>query len=195
MALAGREVLGGGRVRGSILKTHLQWLAENHEPSDREVLLSRVSEETASVLRAPIQASAWYPFRALVEIDRGIASFSAAGSDATVARELGRYSARQHVTSPNAASAAEGPHAFFISSTRVHAHFVDFGRAEYEATGPQAGRFTLLDYRCFSPMLCWSGQGYYEQAAGIRGGRNPVVRETACVCEGSLACVFEISWS
>jgi hypothetical protein len=172
----------------------VQWLTENRAPSAREEVERRVAQETVHILRAPIQAIAWYPFRALVEIDRAIAALSLAREPASVIRDLGRYSARQHVPSAGAEPAG-GPHEFFSSSARVHSHFIDFGRAEYAATGARSGRLTLLDYRCYSPVLCWSGQGYYEQAAALRGGRSPQVRESSCVCEGAASCCFEITWS
>src|SRR5262249_45173959 len=144
----------------------------------------RVSPATAAVLRQPILPVKWYPLRALVETDRAIA---AAGGDDDIALflELGRHSARLNLATSYKVYSRSEPHAFLQLAARLHRQFQDFGRAQYERTGPTSCRLAMSDYPCFSPVFCLSGRGYYEEATALQGGREPRVVETSCQCRGA----------
>ena len=189
-----REVLDGGKVKGGMLKAHLQWVGENHPDLTTDEIGRRVSPATAAVLRQAILPVSWYPFRAVVETDRAIVAACGGDPDALIT-ELGRYSARLNLgTSYKVYTRAE-PHAFFQLAARLHRQFQDFGRAEYERTGPTSCRLSMSGYPCFSPVFCLSGRGYYEQATALQGGREPRVAETNCQCRGGSECRFDVRWT
>jgi uncharacterized protein (TIGR02265 family) len=189
-----REVLDGGNVKGGMLKAHLQWVAENRPGLTIDDLRRRLSPATATVLGQAILPVSWYPFRAVVETDRAIAA--ACGGDAeALITELGRYSARLNLGTSYKVYTRSEPHAFFQLAARLNRQFQDFGRAEYERTGPTSCRLSMSGYPCFSPVFCLSGLGYYEQATALQGGRDPRVAETKCQCRGGSECRFDIRWT
>jgi uncharacterized protein (TIGR02265 family) len=189
-----REVLDGGNVKGGVLKAHLQWAGENRRGLTTDEIRRRVSPATAAVLGQPILPVSWYPFRAVVETDRAIAAAGAGDAEALFL-ELGRYSARLNLGTSYKVYARSEPHAFFQLAARLHRQFQDFGRAEYERTGPTSCRLKMSEYPCFSTAFCLSGRGYYEQATALQGGREASVAETDCQCRGGSACRFEIRWT
>ncbi len=192
--MVAREVLEGGKVKGGMLKAHLQWVAQNRPDLTVEDLCGRVSASTAAVLRGLVLAIGWYPFRAMVETDRAIAE-ACRGDPEALFKELGRYSARLNLSTSYKVYTRSEPHTFFQIAARVHDQFQDFGRAEYERTGATSCRLSMLDYTCYSPVFCLSGAGYYEQATALQGGRDPQVSEGECHCRGGSACRFDIRWS
>jgi len=177
-----------------MLKAHLQWVEENRPGVTTDEIGRRVSAATAAVLGQAILPVSWYPFRAVVETDRAIAT--ACGGDAeALIMELGRYSARLNLGTSYKVYTRSEPHAFFQLAARLNRQFQDFGRATYERTGPTSCRLSMSDYPCFSPVFCLSGLGYYEQATALQGGREPRVAETKCQCRGGSECRFDIRWT
>ncbi len=189
------EALDGGRVKGGVLRSHLQWVTDHQPPDALGKICARVSAETAKILGSPVLPVAWYPFRAVIEADRAIAAVAAARDEKNLMRELGRYSAQINLTTSYQVYNRQDPQEFFASAAQLHAHFLDFGREEYEKTGPASCRISKLDYTCYSKVFCWGALGYYEQATSLQGGKDPAVEETECVCRGARACRFEIRWS
>jgi len=192
--MTAREILDGGNVKGGMVKAHLQWVAQNRPDLTLEDLCQRVSPSTAVVLRGLVLTLGWYPFRALVETDRAIAEASGRDPEALF-KELGRHSARLNLGTSYKVYTRSEPHTFFQNAARVHDQFQDFGRAEYERTGPTSCRLSMLDYKCYSSVFCLSGAGYYEQATALQGGRDPQISEVECHCRGGSACRFDIRWS
>lgn len=188
-----RESLDGGSLKGGVLLSRLRWVGDFGIPGGLGALRSKVSQGTATILYAPILTISSYPFRALIEVDRGIAAVLGA-EERTVAARLGRYSAWLNLTTNFKQYRGEGPHDLFASAARMHRQYQDFGREEYERTGESSCRLSLLDNRCHSKTYCWSACGYFEHATRLHGGLEPQVTETECVCSGGIACRFEIAW-
>jgi hypothetical protein len=188
------ERLDGGRIKGGILHAHLDWARQRIGQEYLAQLLARVSPATAEILSSSILATEWYPFRSVIELDRAVAA-AVGGEELEVAAELGRHSARLNLTQQYKVFSGGDPAAFFRREALLHRQFLDFGRAQVESTGPNSCRISLSEYTCFAKVFCASARGYYEQAAQLQGGKLVVVREHTCICDGALACVFEVSWS
>src|SRR5689334_19423448 len=121
------EVLDGGNVKGGVLKAHLDWFKQNRPALGLDALQHRVSLATGEILAATILPSNWYPFRAVVEIDRAIAALHGGDERETVI-ELGRHSARLNLSTSYRAFNTDRPHEFFRTSARLHHQYEDFGR-------------------------------------------------------------------
>jgi len=189
-----KENLEGGRVKGGIIRTHLDWLQAKLGESAIEKLKPHVSEATARLLSLPVLPGTWYPFRAVVEIDRAIAKV-VGRPERDVVEELGAHSARVNLGTAYKAFHRERPHEFFKQSAILHTRFQDFGRAVYEELGPTSCRMSMVDYPCYSKTFCWSAIGFYRTATELEGGHSACVVEEECVNEGGTACRFVISWS
>ena len=188
-----REALAGGRVKGAMVKAHLQFvrdrLGEDVLTRTHAALPPGVAAELDGLL-----VSSWCNFETLVALDRAIAKVT--GRDANeLMRELGRHSAQINLSTLYRAFDREDLHEFFRKSATLHRQFQDFGTCVYEQLGPTSGRISIRDAACFSPTYCSSEAGYLEQVIAAHGGTSVSVAESACQCASDDHCTFELRWS
>ena len=186
------ERLAGGRVKGSMLRAHVDWVRECGAREETieffESLSTDVRRDAVSVL-----ASSWYPFAALIEVDRLILSMFGKGR-VSFLESLGRHSARRNLATAAAMLHDTPPHAFFQRTAMLHRQFQDFGRAEYVPRSDASGSMVHSDYSCFSPLYCASALGFYREALVMHGRTTATVIESACQCFGDRACRFDLAW-
>ena len=180
-------------VKGTMLEAHLQWAA-THLADSTTALAAHLAPEQATVLKGRILPIHWIPLSTVVAIDRAIAAAVGRPKD-EVFRELGRHSAKFNLEGVYKNYTSEDPHAFFEKQVLLHGRFCNFGRAEYERTGPRSGRISLLECDEYSRVFCLSGLGYYEAALELMSPSGAVrAADTACMCRGDAACVVDLSW-
>lgn len=187
-----REALAGGRVKGAMVKAHLQFVRDRLG----EAALARTQAALPAAVAAEVDGilvSTWCKFESLVVLDRTIASV--AGRDANeLMHELGRYSAQINLSTLYRAFDRADLHEFFRKSATLHRQFQDFGTCSYEQLGPTSGRISIRDAACFSPTYCSSEAGYLEQVIAAHGGTATSVTESACQCASDDHCTFELRW-
>lgn len=185
-----REAVAGGRVKGGMLRAHLDWLRRNHGDAALAELVRSLppaaSQEIASVL-----PTSWCSFETLVTLDRAIAQ----QYGHNVLKDLGHFSARINLDTTYRLYKRDDIHDFFKRSAALHSQFQDFGTAAYEQTSDHSGRMIHSGYACYSPTYCASAIGYYEEALRIHNGRNVIVTEACCQCAGDSSCTFVLRWS
>lgn len=187
-----RESLAGGRVKGAMVRAHLQFV--------RDRLGEAVLAETLKALPAAVTAevqgvltSTWCSFESLVVLDRTIARVSGR-EERELMRELGRHSAQVNLSTIYRAFHRDDIHEFFRNSATLHRQFQDFGTCQYEHVGEGHARISIRDAACFSPVYCSSEAGYLEQVIATHGGTAASVTESACQCAGEDRCTFELRW-
>lgn len=185
-----REKLEGGQVKGSMLRSRFEWLKESHPDVDKDAVIAALPTETSTRLKRGLLSSSWYPFGDLIHLDRYLwERFK--GEMPDILQEFGRYSAKKNLTVMSVMT----PHEFFRNSVKLHDRFQDFGKAEYEQTGPTSGKMVYLDYPCYSPVFCESAFGFFEQCLILFGASAPKVSEPQCHCRGDSSCTFSMTWS
>jgi uncharacterized protein (TIGR02265 family) len=188
-----REVLAGGRVKGAMVRAHLQFvrdrLGEAAVARTQAALPAAVAAEVDGIL-----VSSWCKFESLVVLDRTIASIAGRDSNELM-RELGRYSAQINLSTLYRAFDRDDLHEFFRKSATLHRQFQDFGTCVYEQLGPTSGRISIRDAACFSPTYCASETGYLEQVIATHGGTAVSVSESTCRCVSDDHCTFELRWT
>ena len=192
-AIEPREYIGGGRVKGGMLKAHVRWVMEHQSERDVALFWAALPKATRENVSSMILEISWYPFSDLIAIDRTIVDLFGDG-DAMLARELGRYSARINLTGTYRAYRKPSAHEFLQGSARVHSSFQDFGFAEYKKTGDQTCEMRHSGYTSYSPLFCESAVGYYDAAISLHDATNVYVHETKCQCLGDGSCTFSIRW-
>ncbi len=187
-----QESLVGGRVKGAMVRAHLQFVRDRFgEPAVARTLAALPPAVAAEV--NGILPSTWCTFESLVVLDRAIARV--AERDAReLMRELGRYSAQINLSTVYRAFHREDIHEFFRHSATLHRQFQDFGTCVYEQVGPTHARISIRDAACFSPAYCGSEIGYLEQVIATHGGTSGNITESACQCLGDDRCTFEMRW-
>src|SRR5438552_15134338 len=111
-----REILAGGRVKGGMIRAHLEWLRKNHGEASVTPLVrslpAQISKEVASAL-----PSSWCSFESVVMLDRAIAKQY--GNH--VLKDLGRFSAKINLDTTYRLFKREDIHEFFRRSAGLHA--------------------------------------------------------------------------
>jgi hypothetical protein len=185
-----REVVTGGRVKGGMVRAHIDWLRRTYSEDVATKLLRSLPQNVATEIATTLPSS-WCSFEAVVTLDRAIA----VQYGRNVLKDLGRFSAKINLDTTYRLHKREDIHEFFRRSSALHAQFQDFGTVVYERSSDQGGRMIHSGYACFSPTYCSSAIGYYEEALRIHGGRNVIVTESSCQCAGDANCTFVMRWS
>jgi predicted hydrocarbon binding protein len=187
-----RESLAAGRVKGAMVKAHLQFVRDRLGESVLQRTIAALPPKVAAEVDG-ILVSTWCSFESLVVLDLTIAQI--AGRDPReLMRELGRYSAQINLTTLYRAFNRDDIHEFFRHSATLHRQFQDFGVCAYEQLGETSGRITIRNAACFSPTYCSSEAGYLEQVIATHGGTASSVSESTCQCANDDHCTFELRW-
>lgn len=187
-----RESLGGGHVKGAMVRAHLQWMREHLSPEVFTRTMASLPKEAATELDG-ILASSWCSFESLVQLDRAITAATGRNEEELMA-ELGRYSAEINLSTVYRAFRRTEIHDFFMRGAALHKQFQDFGVSTYEQVDETHGRITIREAATYSPVFCASAPGYYEQVIRLHGGANASAVEKTCVCAGDSACTYELTW-
>jgi uncharacterized protein (TIGR02265 family) len=188
-----REALAGGRVKGSMVRAHLQFVREKLGEPVLDKTLKSLSPSVAAELQGAL-ASTWCAFESLVLFDRAAAR-AANRDENELMHELGRHSAQINLSTIYRAFNRDDIHDFFRQSATLHRQFQDFGDCQYETAGPTHCRITIRNAQSFSPVYCASEAGYLEQVIATHGGKAASVTESACQCANDDRCTFELRWS
>ena len=187
------ETLAGGRVKGAMVRAHLQFVKDRLG----DAMLAKTFDALPPAVSAEVNGilpSTWCSFESLIALDRTIARV--AGRDQRdLMRELGRYSAEINLSTVYRAFHREDIHGFFRHSATLHRQFQDFGTCVYEPLGDGYARISIRDAVCYSPSYCSSEIGYLEQVITSHGGTSAAVTESACQCAGDDRCTFELRWA
>jgi len=187
-----RESLAGGRVKGAMVRAHLQFVRDQLGEPALALTLKSLPPAVATEVQG-ILASTWCAFESLIVLDRTIARV-AGRDERELMHELGRYSARINLSTIYRAFHRDDIHEFFRNSATLHRQFQDFGDCEYENVGEGHGRISVRNAVCFSPAYCSSEAGYLEQVIATHGGTSASVTESACQCANDDRCTFELRW-
>ena len=191
-SIASREALAGGRVKGAMVRAHLQFVRDRYGEAVVERVLTALPPEISREMHDMLSSN-WCPFEHLVLLDRAIARVVGKDERALM-KELGHHSAEINLSTVYRAFRREDIHDFFRRSAALHRQFQDFGICEYEQVGPTQARIRIRDANCFSPVYCSSETGYLEQVITMHGGKDPRISESSCQCANDALCTFELQW-
>jgi uncharacterized protein (TIGR02265 family) len=187
-----RESLAGGRVKGVMVRAHLQFVRDRLGEPALELTMKALPAAVAAEVQG-ILASTWCAFESLVVLDRTIARVAGREEDELM-HELGRHSAQINLSTVYRAFHRDDIHEFFRNSAMLHRQFQDFGDCVYENIGKTHGKISVRNAVCYSTAYCSSEAGYLEQVIAAHGGTSAKVTEPACQCAGDDRCTFELRW-
>jgi len=135
----------------------------------------------------------WYPFGALVRLDRTIARLTAPGDD-DVYERIGRWSARHRTESLEPHARLHSVHGFLSRLADQHPRLHNFGEAAYVRHGFGEGRLAFSQYPEIDGSFCRASLGYLRGAVEMVSGHAAMVEERTCQGRGQPACAYWISW-
>lgn len=186
------ERLGTGRVKGSLLRAHLDWVRDHRSRDETieffESLPSPLRHELSGVL-----PTTWHAFSTLIAVDRVIVDRFGHGRF-DILEELGTWSARTTLGGVYRFFRRDDLHDFFARAALLHVQYQDFCTAAYDATSETSGVMRHRGYVSYSPLYCASAIGFYRECIRLHGGTRITIAETSCHCHGDDACAFELAW-
>jgi hypothetical protein len=186
---AASERFSGGRVRGSLVRAHSDWVRDHCDRHEVVAFFEAIPPSMRSLLIA-----GWYRFEDFVELDRVIVNQFGDG-DVRFLQDLGAFSARQYLSGAYRLLQDSGVHEFFHRSVLLRTQFYDFGRAEYFERAERQGQMIHSGFDSYSPLYCSSAVGFYRECLRLHGGRAADVCESRCQCRGDDTCTFELFWT
>jgi hypothetical protein len=190
--VAPREHLGAGRVKGSLLRAHVDWVRDHRSREETieffEALPAALRHELSSLL-----PTTWHSFSTLIAIDRAIVDRFGHGR-IDLLEELGTWSARTTLSGVYRFFRRDDIHDFFARAALLHVQYQDFGTAAYDATSETSGRMIHRGYASYSPLYCASAIGFYRECIRLHGGSRITIAEVSCHCLGDGNCTFELAW-
>src|SRR5436190_14901491 len=148
------ELLAGGRVKGVMVRAHLQFVRDRFGEPALALTLKALPAAVAAEVQG-ILASTWCAFESLVVLDRTIARV-ARREEYELMHDLGRYSAQINLSTVYRGFHRQDIHEFFRNSAMLHRQFQDFGDCAYEHVAKTHGRISVRNAVCYSPAYCSS---------------------------------------
>jgi len=184
----------GQKIKGSILKSRLEFVRKEIGDDGLAALMESLSEEDRKVL-GRLVAVAWVDFEVGKRLDKAIVQALGGGSSRFFER-LGEASAEVNLGTLHSAFLAPGnPQAFLAKAPQIYRLYYDVGRREYEQTGDREGVLITHEAETFSKTDCLTVVGWYRKALELCGAKNVRIHEDECRATGSDVCRYRVSWS
>jgi uncharacterized protein (TIGR02265 family) len=181
------------KVKGSILKSRLEFVEQQFGREGLEKVMSGLDDEDRKAL-SRIVPVAWLDFDVGRRLDDAIVRILGGGRPEVFER-LGEASAETNLGTVHAAFLAPGdPHGFLAKAPQIYRMYYQQGSREYEKTGDREGVLTTHDAENFSKPDCLTVIGWYRKALEMCGAKNPRVIEEECRARGGDVCRYRVSW-
>jgi hypothetical protein len=183
------------RVKATMLRTRLDFLAERFGPEGVDTVLGALTDEERRTLHSVLPSS-WLPFALLNRLDDVIVR-RLGGGNVEVIQEAGAFSARRNLTSIYKVfvDQAQGdPLRLMESLCGMHATFYDWGGMKIQPLDDGGCRMET-DYSAgASRTNCLSAVGFYSEALRQLQLKAVRVEEQQCQVTGAPLCVYAVSW-
>jgi predicted hydrocarbon binding protein len=180
-------------VRGFLVQARFEFLRRGPGPGAIEAVLAALPPEERGLLRG-VEAWRWYPFEALIQLDKAIATVLGR-DEAELFEDLGRLSARMRTEWMGSAAPLVSVHGFLARVEEDHRLFNSFGRVTYRRLGFTEGEISSSDFPAMHRAWCSSARGFLRGAVERLTGGTVTVDERTCQTWGDAACVFRVRWT
>jgi uncharacterized protein (TIGR02265 family) len=182
------------KIKGFILHSRKEFVIENFGIEAWDKVLFSLPASDQKIYQGFIPTSDWYDFEIGQRVDEAIFKMLGKGSSEQF-EEIGRKSARRHLTGIHAAFIESGnPQAFLRKAEMIYKYYYDQGYREYEETGPTSGILTTYDAETYSTPDCLTVIGWYKEALAMCGAKNISITEKICRARGGEYCQYYVQW-
>ena len=185
----------GARVRGTLIRSHLDWVRFHRSREETIEFFELLSRETRSVC-ATIQQGSWYSFAVVLEIESLISGIFGDGR-LDLLEGLGSFFAADALSGPPSQEPGRAvAHAALHRAAMLLHHHVDVAsQPSYVPTGLSSGNVILCDQSSSSEWFCAVSKGAYRQSLLALGNASVQLTHRFCQAVEGQVCAFEVSWS
>jgi uncharacterized protein (TIGR02265 family) len=181
------------RVKGSVVKSRLEFVRKEFGDEGLSTLMASLSDEDRTAL-GRLVAVTWVDFDIAKRLDDAIVSQLGGGSTRFF-ELLGEASAEVNLATLHNTFLAPGdPQGFLAKAPQIYRLYYDVGRREYEPTGEREGVLTTHEAETFSKTDCLTVIGWYRKALELCGARNVRIVEEQCRASGGDVCRYRVTW-
>jgi hypothetical protein len=183
------------RVKGTALKSTIEFLKSHMGDGPFQGLLRGLTPEEVALVSSPVLMSGWYEFsflKKLMKLGEGHVKLQAGRS---LAWELGRYSAE---------AALSGIYKLFFKVTDVgfivkKASYLfptlyDSGTMEVVDLQPNGAVMRVREFNEPSPEFCDRLQGWMERTVELTGRKRVAIDHPKCRNRGDAYCEYHGRW-
>jgi hypothetical protein len=183
------------RVKGTMLRTRLDFLRERYGPEAPPAVLGALDAEERRLVQSALPGS-WLPFSLVNHIDDEIVRRYGDGN-AELCRDMGAFSAHRTLATVYrmfVEQAGGEPLRLMEGMSALHSTFYDWGSMRATRSGERRCRVES-DYKGGATRAnCLAAVGFYGEALRQLAVRGAQVRELGCQALGAPVCLYEVSW-
>ncbi|MFQ5669116.1 MAG: TIGR02265 family protein [Acidobacteriota bacterium] len=182
-------------VKGSVLRSRLDFVVDHFGESGFQRLLDALPEADRKLIKSGLLSAQWYPFELGESIDSVVMEVLGKNSPETF-RELGARSADFNLKGVHQVFVHDrDPHGLLKRAPAIYKLYYDTGHRTYEKTGDTSCRLVTYESESFSAPDCLTVIGWHERAILICGGLDPRVEHPRCRARGDEVCEYLLSWT
>lgn len=182
-------------VKGNLLAARPRYIREKWGEQTLKDLVKQLDPRARAFFEAPILPFQWYPFEAVLEIDRVmLAGPMQSELDAMV--QFGSDVARYDLSTLYKVLFKLGTPAFIVKRIgTAYGMYVKGGTMV--PSGVESGKATVTLQEGSLPLyFCRYGiAGWFTAALELSGAHGVQVKETTCVHDGAARCAWQATWS
>jgi uncharacterized protein (TIGR02265 family) len=186
----------GGRIKGHILLTRLQYVRDVAGEAKLGEVLASLPAGDRAILSGMILPVTWFPLDLNLRLDGAIATILSPDDKSRVFLEMGRASAEQNLKGVHRPYVRDGdPHFLLSAAPRIYAAYYGVGNRTYEKEGEKSAVLRTFGAETVSATDCLTVVGWHQRAIELCGGREVKVVETQCRARGAPHCEYRCEWS
>ena len=182
------------RVKGSALRSSMNFLRENFPPEAVDHVLDQLSEEKRGMLMHPIPSSEWFAADILYDLMQAMTTATHERPEKLFNR-LGRQSCDDSLDTVYRVFVKMRSPAFLLKHvSQVWHNFYDEGQMILLSSTLKSAHLRLQEARIPNPAMCVRITGWMERAVDLSGGKESRIAHTQCVHHGGPFCEWQAEW-
>jgi hypothetical protein len=181
-------------VKGSALRSSLNYLRENFPPADVDKILDRLPPEQRKIFEKPVLVSDWFDAKVLYSLMKAMAGGSNQDPRALY-HQMGRQSCDDGLNTVYKIFYKLGSPSYIIEKgMRVWNNYYSDGVIVTLKSTPKMAHIRLTKNSFPDESMCIRLNGWMERAVELSGGKRIRLSHPSCVHHGQEYCEWEASW-
>jgi hypothetical protein len=182
------------KVKGSALRSSMNYLREHYTTAQVERVLGRLAEEQRSVVERPLLTASWYEASVLYDLMHAMAA-ETPGDPGELFRTLGRQSCDDGLNTVYKVFFKVGTPSFMLKFTiQVWSNYYSEGKMVKVEGTAQSALLRLEGLRPQDEAMCHRVTGWLERALELSGAQDIHMLHEACARRGAAACEWKGVW-